>query len=63
MALLPEQRQLELECLQHSGIVKKTVYLENLIPVTWEDYVQSTRRRLFEFAPFIDHELVYYNRL
>lgn len=61
MNLYPEAKVIELVTLQHSGIVTKKVNLENLVPATWEDYLNSTRRKLFEFPNFIDNEMVYYN--
>lgn len=52
---------LNLQCLTHQGVVQKTVNLENLIPVPYEDYVQYSRRKLFNAPLFLDTEMIFFN--
>ncbi|KRX10492.1 hypothetical protein PPERSA_08794 [Pseudocohnilembus persalinus] len=62
MELLPESKQLKIKCLGHDQQIDKIVELENLVPVTWEDYFQASKRRLFAIPPFVDVDMVYYNQ-
>ncbi|EAR96903.1 hypothetical protein TTHERM_00193950 (macronuclear) [Tetrahymena thermophila SB210] len=61
MEFHPQNKVLSLDCLTHQGVLKKTVNLENLIPVPYEDYVQFCRRKLFNAPLFLDTEMIYFN--
>lgn len=41
--------------------MSKTVNLENLIPVPYEDYVQFCRRKLFNAPLFLDTDMIFFN--
>ena len=61
MALLPKAEILKLDCLTNSGVITKYISLSNLIPVVFEDFQETNRRKMLEMPSFLDHELIYYN--
>lgn len=62
MELHESSKTLVLDCLTLQGLVSKTVQLENLVPVPYEDYVQFSRRKLFSAPLFLDTDMIFFNK-
>jgi hypothetical protein len=61
--LLPESRALEATFLTYSGKGKKIVHLDNVIPISFDDFIHGLTGIHLMPGPVIDREMVYKNTL
>lgn len=61
MELLPNIKSIKLHCLTNSGVFEKLIAIENLIPVTHDDYRLKSAHSLLGYPQFIDNEMIFYN--
>lgn len=62
MDLLPKSQALKIRTFTNSGVLNHFVKLDNLLPMTYFDFVAWEKRPQYEMPAFLDKEMIYFSR-